>query len=87
MMKRIMGNLTGSEYMDNFRIASRSYNGGHAWILKERRLARSLAQDPNDYNILVPLCSEFRGTHCKENLSYSPRIEKYRRMFYMRWAT
>ena len=86
MMKRLMENLTGSEYKDDFRISARSYNGGVGWIIKERRLARKNSQDPNDYDVLVPLCSEFRGTHCKENLAYSPRIAKYRRMWFMRWT-
>ena len=76
-MKRLRGHLTGGYMPDSHGIAARSFNGGHAWILAERRFARRDGRDPNSYDVLTEYCPQSRDErHCVENLSYFPHIKR-----------
>ena len=62
---------------DRFGLASRAYNGGVGWVLKERGAATEAGKNPHLYDSLPDHCQQFRSVeNCAENLGYWPHIKR-----------
>lgn len=74
--KRLMGFQVGqTNHPDDYAISSLSVNGGHRYVLDQRKVCRDNNEDPNLYENVVKYCRNFRPeSSCKENNSYWPHI-------------